>query len=150
MNRKDFIKTASLASILAMTGLTLQSCSSDSEDTDPNPNDPNDPNGGGQANTVQFSIANSPFTALQNDQGWLLHPQEDILLINVGGTISAFTSVCTHSGCARDWTFPNQLFTCNCHGSQFDSNGAVVTGPASSPLARLNLTRNGNDITITI
>ena len=151
MNRKYFIKTASLATILSMTGLTLQSCSSDSEDIDPN-NGNDDNNGGGtggnQSSTISFSVEDSPFNALQQNQGWVLHPQNDILLVNVGGTISAFTSVCTHSGCSRDWVY-NQVFTCRCHGSQFDTNGSVVTGPASSPLRILTVARDGNTVTVT-
>lgn len=153
MNRKDFIKTASLATILTMTGLTLQSCSSDSEDTDPtNGNDDDNNNGntgGGSASTISFSIEDSPFNALQQNQGWVLHPQNDILLVTVGSTISAFTSVCTHSGCSRDWDF-NQVFTCSCHGSQFDTNGSVVTGPATSALRKLTVARDGNTVTVTL
>ena len=152
MNRKDFVKTASLATILAMTGLTLESCSSDSEDTDPNNDNNNNGNdgnnGGGPANSVSFSIQDSPFDALLVDRGWVLHPTSDVLLINVGGTLSAFTSVCTHSGCSRDWEYSNELFTCTCHSSQFNTDGQVVSGPASSPLRKLTLTQSGNNVTV--
>ena len=148
MNRKDFIKTASLATVLVMTGLTLESCSSEKEDTNPsNGNDPNNDDGD-NSNTIDFSLLDSPFDALQQDSGWVLHPQEDILLVNVGGTLSAFTSVFTHSGCSRVWSFPDELFTCNCHGSQFDTNGQVVTGPANSPLRKLTLTQSGDDVSV--
>jgi thiosulfate dehydrogenase [quinone] large subunit len=142
MDRKDFLKNASAATALAFFGLSLESCSSDSEDTDPNPN----PGGGG--NEVSFNLTDSPFNALASDGGWLLHPDENILLVNVGGTISAFSSRCTHTGCTRDWSFPSSQFQCNCHGSRFDTSGNVTVGPASSPLLRKTVTRDGDKVTV--
>jgi Rieske Fe-S protein len=46
----------------------------------------------------------------------------------------AFSAVCTHVGCLVNQV-ANGTIDCPCHGSQFRiSNGAVVTGPAMSPL----------------
>jgi len=46
---------------------------------------------------------------------------------------TALTSICTHQTC----TITNGsagVYTCPCHGSQFDPSGRVVRGPAGSPL----------------
>jgi len=51
--------------------------------------------------------------------------------------VYAMTLICTHQGCdmGRQGTVsPSGLF-CGCHGSEFDVDGNVVRGPASSPLA---------------
>jgi cytochrome b6-f complex iron-sulfur subunit len=45
----------------------------------------------------------------------------------------AVSSTCTHLGCTVRQAGPG--FECPCHGSQFDENGRVVRGPATSPLA---------------
>jgi Rieske Fe-S protein len=46
----------------------------------------------------------------------------------------AFSAVCTHVGCLVNQVADGTI-DCPCHGSQFRiSNGAVVTGPAMSPL----------------
>jgi Rieske Fe-S protein len=46
----------------------------------------------------------------------------------------AFSAVCTHVGCLVNQV-ANGTIDCPCHGSQFRiTNGAVVTGPAMSPL----------------
>ncbi len=57
----------------------------------------------------------------------------------------AMSSICTHAGCdmangagSEDTsTSPGPGYDCNCHGSVFDANGNVVSGPASrgGPLA---------------
>jgi thiosulfate dehydrogenase (quinone) large subunit len=47
----------------------------------------------------------------------------------------AFSAICTHQGCQVD--APNASSgktSCPCHGAQFDGNGAVLRGPARSPL----------------
>lgn len=44
-------------------------------------------------------------------------------------------AICTHLGCVVPWSTAESKFMCPCHGSQYDSNGAVVRGPAPLPLA---------------
>ena len=50
------------------------------------------------------------------------------------GQYKAFSAVCTHVGCLVN-KVTNGTIDCPCHGSEFKiTNGAVVTGPAPSPL----------------
>jgi len=50
------------------------------------------------------------------------------------GQYKAFSAVCTHVGCIVN-KVTNGTIDCPCHGSEFRiTNGAVVTGPAPSPL----------------
>jgi Rieske Fe-S protein len=46
---------------------------------------------------------------------------------------AAFTATCTHEACTISG-FNNQTFVCPCHGSQFNTNGGVVNGPATRAL----------------
>src|SRR5207245_1688783 len=48
-------------------------------------------------------------------------------------TFSVLTATCTHEGCAVTG-FQNAKYVCPCHGSQFNTTGAVLSGPASLPL----------------
>ena len=51
------------------------------------------------------------------------------------GGLYAMSAVCTHAGCLlSDGASAAAGLECGCHGSQFDSNGAVTRGPAGSPL----------------
>lgn len=58
----------------------------------------------------------------------------------------ALSPICTHLGCrvrkARDG------FDCPCHGSRYDLRGQVLNGPATRPLARFPVRREGEELVI--
>jgi Rieske Fe-S protein len=54
----------------------------------------------------------------------------------VRGQYNGFSAVCTHVGCILS-EVANGTIDCPCHGSEFKiTTGAVVTGPAPSPLPK--------------
>lgn len=73
----------------------------------------------------------------------------DLTIINVAGTYRAFSSICTHQGCTVSGYSGGRMI-CPCHGSEFNQNGQVVTGPAPSPLREFAVTINTAAQTLTI
>ncbi|WP_405909767.1 MULTISPECIES: Rieske (2Fe-2S) protein [unclassified Streptomyces] len=64
------------------------------------------------------------------------------------GTFKAFSSKCTHQGCAVKG-IANNVITCPCHNSQFSAeDGSVTKGPATQPLAAASITVDGDSITL--
>ena len=62
------------------------------------------------------------------------------------GDFKAFSAVCTHMGCIVS-TISNGTIDCPCHGSQYSiSTGAVVGGPAPSPLPAQAINVTGSNI----
>lgn len=58
-------------------------------------------------------------------------------------------AVCTHLGCVVPWNPNENKFMCPCHGSQYDSNGKVVRGPAPLSLALVHATEENDKIAFT-
>lgn len=68
--------------------------------------------------------------------GALVLPEAGLAVTRTGdGAIQAFDLTCTHLGCRV--TATEAGFTCPCHGSRFDREGRVLTGPAPRSLRTL-------------
>lgn len=62
------------------------------------------------------------------------------------GVFKAFSSVCTHRGCAITG-FGSGTINCDCHHSTFSmSDGSVTGGPAKQPLPQFEVEFDGDDI----
>jgi cytochrome b6-f complex iron-sulfur subunit len=109
--------------------------------TDCGGSSPTSPGGGSNAAlpVVAGSLANGVVTVsidasspLASSGGMaLVQASGTVLLVARTGTdaFTAFSATCTHQACTIT-DFSNQLFVCPCHGSEFDTSGHVVRGPA--------------------
>jgi thiosulfate dehydrogenase [quinone] large subunit len=64
-------------------------------------------------------------------------------------TYLAMTTKCTHQGCQVNPP-QNGSITCPCHGSRYTLEGAVINGPAPSPLHRYATTYDATRSILTV
>jgi Rieske Fe-S protein len=63
------------------------------------------------------------------------------------GDFKAFSAVCTHQGCLVESSSDGEI-PCPCHLSRFSlDDGSPLSGPASAPLAPVEITVDGDSIT---
>lgn len=74
--------------------------------------------------------------------GALVFRQERVALLRQESGVSAISLICTHLGCTVTVT-PDGM-VCPCHGSRFDRQGKVLSGPADRPLPRLTVEHAGD------
>jgi Rieske Fe-S protein len=53
------------------------------------------------------------------------------------GSMHFCSAVCTHLKCIVGWNSTEKSWDCPCHGSRFDPMGAVINGPASGDLEKV-------------
>jgi quinol---cytochrome c reductase iron-sulfur subunit, bacillus type len=69
-------------------------------------------------------------------------------VMNRGGKLVAYSSVCPHLGCAIDFESASGKFKCPCHRSAFGQNGAVEDGPAPRGMDELEVKEEGGLLSI--
>ena len=70
-------------------------------------------------------------------EGALLFRNERLALFKDDGGFSAVSLICTHLGCTV--TVTEDALSCPCHGSRFDRQGKVLSGPADRALVRMKV-----------
>jgi len=154
-SRREFIEKSGITVALSMFGLGFFTSCSNSDDMQPDGSSgtPMNPGTGGGTGIVvagsTITIDLTIQTGLNDNGGWLLVTAGKTLVSKVGNEFIALTSVCTHSGCDTNWSFSNSTYNCSCHGSKFDAQGNVITGPATQPLKVYATSVSGNTLTIT-
>ncbi len=149
ITRRNFIENSIKGIGAAVASSALISIVNSCGGYNSNPTSPQ--NSGGSS--VTLDISTSQYSALQNVGGTAatgansLDPQGLLLYRESQSAIKAYSRQCTHQQCTVG-AFQNGISTCPCHGSQYNTSGSVVTGPAPSPLRSYITKLDGNMLTI--
>ncbi len=64
------------------------------------------------------------------------------------GNWKAISTKCTHLGCSVKLNEKRNIFSCPCHGAEFDENGIVLRKPANKPLETFLLKEQKNNLVL--
>lgn len=103
---------------------------------------------GNDVSVSQFLSTHNPgdralAQGLKGDPTYLV-VQQDKTLAEYG-----INAVCTHLGCVVPWNASENKFMCPCHGSQYNSEGKVVRGPAPLSLALVHANQQDDKVVFT-
>ena len=84
---------------------------------------------------------------LRKKGGYIFH-SGIIIAHTAGDGYVAVSEACTHHGNSIDYRLSEDCFVCLAHGSEFETDGTVRTGPARIPLVRYNTLVRGRSLTI--
>ncbi len=141
MNRRELLKSiAAGTTTLFVVPVVLTSCESETIDPDAN----KDPN----TEELTIDMTEAKYSVLGTAGGFVI--EGSIIIINTGQGFLALSSVCTHNGCKVSYDHAAGNLPCPCHGSVFSTAGAVLNGPAASPLQKYTISQEGDILTITL
>lgn len=150
LNRRHVIGGATAAAI----GLpVLAACGNDDPGTasDPasSPSDSSSSSDGGSESSTQGAAEAVAATSDVPVGGCAVFADQKLVVTQPSeGDFKAFSSVCSHQGCTVSAS-TDGVIPCACHGSEFSiEDGSVLQGPATSPLAEVAITVDGDSITL--
>ena len=107
---------------------------------------PSSASGGGGSTAAAQGSALATTSEIPVGSGKIFTSEKVVVTQPNSGDFKAFSAVCTHMGCIVA-TISNGTIDCPCHGSQYSiSTGAVVGGPAPSPLPAQAIKLTGSNI----
>ena len=104
------------------------------------------------ASTAPASSAGGASVAAVSDipvrGGLILDDVAVVLTQPTAGDVKAFTAICTHQGCLVSQVVENEII-CPCHGSRYSgTDGSVIQGPSTQPLAPAGITVDGGNVVL--
>jgi Rieske Fe-S protein len=103
----------------------------------------------------QIAIRLSDFPDLMKLGGSLVgkssgYPRPIVIAQVNQGTFVALDAICTHMNCTVSYNALNVELDCPCHGSTYEIDGTVISGPAPLPLTRFTASSDGTTVTVTL
>jgi len=107
-------------------------------------------NGSAAGGTVTVNVSGTALANVGSAARVQAGANEILVVQTAQGSFKAFTAVCTHEQNLITGFQNNNTFVCPAHGSQFNTSGGVVQGPATRALREFPTQFTNNVLTITV
>ena len=98
---------------------------------------------GSAAGTSLTAVADVPVGG-----GVILQDAALVVTQPAAGDVKAFSAICTHEGCLVGSVVDNEII-CPCHDARFSAtDGSVIQGPATEPLAESPVSVQGGNVVL--
>ena len=153
--RRKFVKTAAGLALVSCDLVTIGGCSGGSADDDDDDGASPTP-----APTIVGGVMTLPlsdYPALNSVDGSVTFTSINPGIPGIAKVIVARVAAsdfvclnarCTHQGCTIQYSAGANTFPCNCHGSEFAADGAVLDGPAETPVDAYLTAFDGSVVTV--
>ena len=156
INRRDFFKKAGQGTVIlavpAIVSSILESCNNNLTNPTANSSSLTNVNGTFSNGIVKLTIDSSSPLSKTGTAAMLNFTNGQLLVDHPSAnTFNALSPICTHQGCLiTNYDSGSSQFVCPCHGSHYDVNGNVVTGPATSALQKYQTQFASNTLTVNV
>ncbi|PWG79905.1 QcrA and Rieske domain-containing protein [Pararcticibacter amylolyticus] len=142
MERKEFLSKLGLGLAAVCTGCSMIACGSDPEE-EATP----DPGSGGDKELLTANLDSELRNVGDSKMA------NGVILVrlaqtNVPASFTAVQLACTHQGFSVAYNNAQGKFICPAHGSEFNTTGGVVRGPATSALKHYTISVNGSALAV--
>jgi cytochrome b6-f complex iron-sulfur subunit len=132
MKRQDFLNYMGLAAGGALVSTCVQACKTKTVNS-----------------AVNFTLdLNAPAQAALRTPGGAVVTNGVIVARTSSGGYIALAAACTHEGGIVNFSASNNQFVCPRHNAQFSTSGAVLKGPARTPLTQYRTEVRGNSLRV--
>ena len=144
MNRKEFLQLFGFGATAMFATACLGGCGSKSSDPS---------TGVAGAGSVDFTVdLTASSSAPLNDAsvGYIYNATRDVIVAKTaGGSYVALQAPCPHQGTSVYFNQAQNRFICPNHFANFDTGGAVLSGPSPRALKQYTVAQTGTSLRIT-
>jgi cytochrome b6-f complex iron-sulfur subunit len=149
LDRREFCQRLASAAVCTGGFALLTGCSGNPNSASAIPGSPLSTVSATVANgVVSVNISSSSPLASTGGMALVTSTAGMFLVTRTGATsFVAVTAQCTHEACVVS-NATSSSYVCPCHGSEFDTSGRVLVGPATVPLRQFQTQFSNNALTI--
>jgi cytochrome b6-f complex iron-sulfur subunit len=143
MKRRDFLSWVGVGTLATSLPVVLAACNANEQATDT-------PADSAAAEKVDSTPRDDGFAAVGtvetlDEKGFISDKAffaGSVMVIrnpDDPAAVIAVNSMCPHQGCGVEWKPEESQFQCPCHGSAFEPDGSLVSGPATKDLGKFEV-----------